>query len=104
MSSSNLQAALDEAGKVAKRQKTCADKSDAALDRLVEVVGAAKARLEAGRGGGGTMGDDTDDDDGDAVMAELQRSLDDAAIFKDLNSNTKELHSAIGKLGKVGAD
>lgn len=92
-SAANIQAALDEAGKVVKKQKTCADKSSALVDQVEGLVRAAIAQLEAGM--------DVDSEEVSRVAAELHKQLEEAGCVKELNSLTKELHGAVGKLGKA---
>lgn len=89
----NLEATIDEAGKVVKRQKTCATKTDAALNKMIELVQAAQRQLEEGG---------PDCADPEALLQRLQQSIEDAGLLKEMNSSTKEFHTAIAKLGKVG--
>ena len=89
----NIQAALDEAGKAVKKQKTCAEKSSAVVDRMEGMVSAAIAQLEAGM--------DVDSEVTAKVSAELYKQLEEAGCVKELNSLTKDLHGAVGKLGKA---
>ncbi|GLC47422.1 hypothetical protein PLESTB_000542700 [Pleodorina starrii] len=89
--SANLQAAFDEANKAIKRQKTCASKSDAVLDKIISMVTAAQKELENGAEGS----------DPEATLTRLHNSIEDAGVFKELNSTTKDFHTSISKLGKA---
>lgn len=84
--SSNISAAIDEAGKVTKKQKLCAGKVSDALDRLIQLAQQSRQQLEAGSG--------------DAT-AHLQSQAEQLGLLKEMNSSTKELHSSINKLSKV---
>ncbi|GIL82454.1 hypothetical protein Vretimale_11896 [Volvox reticuliferus] len=86
----NLQAALEEASKCIKRQKTCALKSDAVLDKIIGMVTAAQKELE----------NDAEGSDPEDTLTRLHKSIEDAGVFKELNSTTKDLHTSIAKLGK----
>lgn len=44
----NIQAALDEAGKVVKRQRTCETKVDACLENLIDLVRRSRCGWRAG--------------------------------------------------------
>lgn len=44
-----LQAALDEAGKVVKKQKTCAAQSEVALQCAIDAVATCRGALDAGQ-------------------------------------------------------
>jgi hypothetical protein len=90
MASSVVQAALDEAGKVVKKQKTCSSKTDACLDNLIGLVSSARDAL---------AGDSMQDPD--EVIQNLLKQMEAQGIAKELNSQTKDLHSSISKLGKA---
>jgi transcriptional regulator with GAF, ATPase, and Fis domain len=83
------QAALDEAGKVVKKQKTCAERVDASIDQLISLVQAARARLASQPEPG--------------AVRELQQQIQKLGLEKEMNSQTKELHTAVGKLNKARA-
>ncbi|PNH12058.1 Protein RMD5 A [Tetrabaena socialis] len=83
----NLQVAMDEATNCVKRQKTCAAKSELAIDRMIEMV---ERGLQCGAAG-----------PPEDVLAQLHRSIEDAGLFKDINSSTKEFHTSVAKLGKA---
>jgi hypothetical protein len=82
-----MQAALDEAGKVVKKQRTCAERVDGCIDQLISLVMATRARLAAGQHIG--------------AVKELQQHIQKLGLEKEMNSQTKELHTAVGKLNKV---
>lgn len=84
--SSNISAAIDEAGKVTKKQKLCAGKVSDALDRLIQLAQQSRQQLEAGS---------------DDAIAQLQSQAEQLGLLKEMNSSTKELHSSINKLSKV---
>jgi hypothetical protein len=86
MSSSNISAAIDEAGKVTKKQKLCATKVSDALDRLIQLAQQSRQQLEAGS---------------DDAVAQVQAQAEQLGLLKEMNSSTKELHSSINKLSKV---
>ncbi|KXZ50205.1 hypothetical protein GPECTOR_17g842 [Gonium pectorale] len=85
------QTALDEVQKCIKRQKTCASKTDAALDSLISMVKAAQEELERSAPGA----------DAEGTIARLHKSIEEAGLLKDINSSTKEFHTAISKFGKA---
>lgn len=82
----NTEAALDEAGKVVKKQRLCAAKVNDAIDKLIKLAKDAREQAAAGSG--------------DAIK-DLLAKAEKLGIAKDMNSSTKDLHSSIGKLGKV---
>ena len=84
-----MQAALDEAGKVVKKQKTCSERVDGSIDQLISLVLATRARLASGPQPG--------------AIKELKTQVQKLELEKEMNSQTKELHTAIGKLNKVRA-
>lgn len=84
--SSNISAAIDEAGKVTKKQKLCAGNVSDALDRLIQLAQQSRQQLEAGS---------------DDAIAQLQSQAEQLGLLKEMNSSTKELHSSINKLSKV---
>eukprot|EP00879_Flechtneria_rotunda_P028898 GHRR01031133.1.p1 GENE.GHRR01031133.1~~GHRR01031133.1.p1 ORF type:complete len:114 (+),score=35.16 GHRR01031133.1:190-531(+) len=84
--SASIQAALDEAGKVVKKQKLCTAKVGDSLDKLIELVQSCWAKLSAGSAN---------------AIRELQAQAEKQGLMKDMNSSTKELHSSINKLSKV---
>eukprot|EP00879_Flechtneria_rotunda_P020971 GHRR01022082.1.p1 GENE.GHRR01022082.1~~GHRR01022082.1.p1 ORF type:complete len:278 (+),score=107.40 GHRR01022082.1:190-1023(+) len=84
--SASIQAALDEAGKVVKKQKLCTAKVGDSLDKLIELVQSCWAKLSAGSAN---------------AIRELQAQAEKQGLMKDMNSSTKELHSSINKLSKA---
>lgn len=87
----NMQAALDEAGKVVKKQKTCAAKTDALLGQLISVVQASQTQLSS----------DVASTCQCSAIKEFNLKVGNLDLIKELNTQTKEVHTAIGKLGKV---
>jgi hypothetical protein len=86
---STIEAALDEAGKVVKKQKLCNAKVENSLDKLITLVTACRANLVAG---------DRHD------IKELVAKAEQLGLVKDMNNSTKEFHSSINKLSKVRKD
>jgi hypothetical protein len=89
MPSEGLQAALDDAARVVKVQRTTAERVDACMDQLISLVCAAREQLASGASPG--------------AVGELKKQVQKLGIEKDMNSQTKELHAAVGKLNKVRA-
>lgn len=85
----NIQGALDEAGKVVKRQRVCEQKVDARLDQLIELFQRSKERLLE------------PDSTPDVVLQELQRRVQEEGLLKEMSNQVKECHSAINKLSKT---
>jgi hypothetical protein len=82
--------ALEEAGRVVKKQRTCCSRTDACLDTLIGLVAGARDALS-----------DDSMQDPDEVVHGLLKRIEAQGIAKELNAQTKELHSSIGKLGKA---
>ena len=74
---------------VINKQKTCASRVDSSVQRLISLVEAAKARVEAA----------DPKESPESVLAELDKQIQEE--MKKATTQTKELHSAVGKLGKV---
>ena len=91
MSSENtpISTAAIEVDRVVKRQKICASKFSSAVDRLLSAVNDGRDKLSAG----GT----------ELVLPELKQHVSEMAINSELHDQTKQLHGAIAKLGKVSA-
>ncbi len=87
--SDSVLAALKDAERVAKKQKTCAAMTAEALDRVIAEVRTAHARLLAGRG------------DGAKAAQDLNARLQKMDVVAQVSNQTKEVHSAVNKLGKV---
>lgn len=83
---SSVETALEEAGKVVKRQKLCSSKVADGLDKLIALVNASRANLVAGD---------------EAALSELQARAEQAGLLKDMNASTKELHKSINNLSKA---
>lgn len=81
-----MDVALDEAGKVIKKQKVCATRVADSLDKLIQLAQQSRQQLAAGSS--------------DAIQ-QLQAQAEQLGLLKDMNSSTKELHSSINKLSKV---
>jgi hypothetical protein len=82
-----MDAALDEAGKVIKKQKLCSSKVSDCLDQLLQLAQQSRQQLLAG-----STGD---------VLQQLKAQAEKQGLLKEMNSSTKELHSSINKLSKV---
>ena len=87
--SESVLTALQDAERVAKKQKTCAMETARCMDTLVKEVEAARARMLAGRG------------DGAKVAAELHARLAKLDLIAAVTNQTKDVHSAVAKLSKV---
>ena len=85
----NIEVALKEAEKVAKRQRACASKTADSLNRLILEVTEARKQLSA-------PGADVSD-----IFNALEGRLSKGDVVKDIADNTKELHGTVNKLGKV---
>lgn len=83
--STNIETALDEAGKVCKKQKLCAAKVSDCMDKLIQLVVESRNKVAAGSS--------------DAVQQLITQA--EGGLLKEMNSSTKELHSSINKLSKV---
>lgn len=84
--SSNIETALDEAGKVCKKQKLCGAKVSDCMDKLIAMVKASRDKVAAGAS--------------DAIPQLIAEA--EGGLLKEMSSSTKELHSSINKLSKVG--
>ncbi len=83
----NIAAAFKDAERVCKKQKFCAGKTAQCIDKLAEALRAAEF-----------------DSPDDALCPDglHERLLNPAErLLKDLTESTKDLHSAVNKLGKV---
>ena len=85
----NIDLALNEAEKVVKRQRACACRTDDCLDKLIQEVTEARKQISAP---GANV---------NAMMRGLNENVNKRDIVKDIADNTKELHGAVNKLGKV---
>ena len=87
-----LEAALAEVERVAKRQKTCAAKTSGVLYKIIHLLEKCIDKL-SNSGDGRT--------DVDAELNALRDSLMALEPVSALSSNTKELHGAVARLGKI---
>lgn len=87
----NVSAAAAEADRVVKRQKLCSTKFSSTVTNLLDIVNSSKAKLDQNPGEKGE------------VIEALKRQITQLNVSSDLHDQTKQLHSAIGKLGKVRA-
>mmetsp|Transcript_2254 Transcript_2254/g.5059 ORF Transcript_2254/g.5059 Transcript_2254/m.5059 type:complete len:392 (+) Transcript_2254:89-1264(+) len=85
-----LDAALDEAGKVIKKQKTCDSKVSVCIDQLIDAVSNARASLLA-----------DPNLSTEVAMQQLSKKLDEMGVMKEMNSQVKDLHSSVNKLSKA---
>lgn len=83
--SSNIETALDEAGKVCKKQKLCGAKVSDCMDKLIAMVKASRDKVAAGAS--------------DAIPQLIAEA--EGGLLKEMSSSTKELHSSINKLSKA---
>lgn len=82
-----LATAAAEADKVVKKQKVCSNKFASAVDSLLAVVNDSKDKLQNGKT--------------DSVLTELKHHVTQLGIPSELYDQTKQLHQAVAKLGKV---
>jgi hypothetical protein len=82
------QAGLRDAEGLCKKQKVCAAKTAQCLDQLIQSITDAESRIR-------TAGEES------SVFRQLCMALQSPDIAKDMTNSTKELHSAVSKLGKV---
>ena len=85
----NIDLALKEAEKVLKRQRACASRTADCLDKLTQEVTEARKQVSAP---GANV---------NAIVRGLNDDVNKRDIVKDIADNTKELHGAVNKLGKV---
>ena len=85
--SSALALAATEADRVVKRQKICATKFADAVDELLAAVNDSRNRLQDGSTKHALNG--------------LKQHVTQLGVSKELHDQTKQLHGAIAKLGKV---
>lgn len=88
-----LVAAAEEADKVQRRQQACEARVAEGLDWLIASVAALRDQLASATGG--HQGQQQQQQQLKRLEAEVEQA------FKECNGATKELHSAVGKLGKV---
>ncbi|EFN56715.1 hypothetical protein CHLNCDRAFT_144112 [Chlorella variabilis] len=89
----DVEAALREADKAAKKQKVCAASSAQAINKMLQAVGKARQQLLAAPAA-----------PPQAVLQELHAELAAADVARAMTADTKDLHGAVSKLGKVIAE
>lgn len=89
-SSEFIQSALVEAEKVAKKQKTSAAKTNGVLHKALHQVEACLEHLRT-----------HPDEDAALALGDLLRELEALDAVAQVSADTKELHGAVAKLGKV---
>jgi hypothetical protein len=89
----SLEAALAEVERVAKRQKTCAAKTSGVLYKIIHLLEKCVDKLSNSKSDGRI--------DVDAELNALRDSLMALEPVSTLSSNTKELHGAVARLGKI---
>ena len=87
----SVSAAAAEADRVVKRQKLCSTKFSSTVDNLLDLVNSSRVKLDQNPG------------ETAEVIEALKRQITQLNVSSDLHDQTKQLHSAIGKLGKVRA-
>lgn len=86
---SPLEVATGEAQKALKKQKTCEDAVDRSLTDMIEMVTQVRASLGQSS------------EQPEVVLQQLRSKLEGPGMLGAAVSQTKDLHSAVGKLGKV---
>lgn len=82
-----LASVATEADRVVKRQKTCSTKFTNVVDTLLAAVNESKSKLHNGNG--------------ESALTDLKQHITQLGISSELHDQTKQLHGAIAKLGKV---
>lgn len=90
MATGPIESAVVDAERVAKKQRTCAASTSNGLDSLLHMLQAAKKLL-----------DNTSGDPSPSFLHDLYTQLNGTNVVATITSDTKELHSAVSKLGKV---
>lgn len=85
---SGVSACVDECAKVVKRQRVCQTKVAGCLHQLIALASAARDKAAAGDA---------------SAASDLAANVEAAGLIKEMNAQTKDLHTAVGKLGKVCA-
>jgi len=88
----SLEAAQGEAQKVVKKQKVCEGKVNRSVQDMIDLVTQARSVMSAGGEGG---------EPPEAVLAQLRSKLASDGPLSAATDSTKDLHSAVGKLGKA---
>ena len=97
MSSSLLSAALEDATRVVKKQRTTSSVTAEAIEAALRVLEEAQERCDDGA----TMTPTTTSGDANAILAAAAEALKGADASGIVAAATKDLHGAVGKLGKV---
>lgn len=87
-----IQTAHDYATRVVKKQRLCAQNTTESLDRLIHHVVQLQQKLQT---------QDWDVEETRTELERLQSTIDEEELLKGMNKDTRELHSATNKLGKV---
>ena len=82
-----LATAAAEADKVVKKQKVCSNKFASAVDSLLAAVNDSRDKLQSGKT--------------ESVLTELKDHVTQLGIPSEMHDQTKQLHQAVAKLGKV---
>lgn len=90
MATGPIESAVADAERVAKKQKTCAASTSKGLESLLQVLQTAKELLDKSPG-----------DPPPSFLHDLYTQLNDAKVVSTITNDTKDLHSAVSKLGKV---
>lgn len=83
---------MKEADRAAKKQKTCAGKSADAVASLQQQVARLRQQLQSPSSNGEAAA---------ALINGLQRSLDKDKMVEQVSNSVKDLHNAVGRLGKA---
>ena len=86
----HIQAAIKEAERVSKKQKTCNTKTNESLSNLLDELTAAKNRIAS-------------EGSSEAVLRDLNSRLEQLNTVHTISEQTKDLHSTVNKLSKVSA-
>lgn len=89
--SQEIVAAYEDAGRVVKKQKVCAGKTGEYLERIIEEARRVRGTLATG-----------EVSDPIAAVRDLLQAIDQDGLVRNISKETRELHGAINKLGKVG--
>lgn len=93
--SSLLSAALDDATRVVKKQKTTSSVTAQAIEGALRVLEEAQEKCDAAGSGSASAAD------ANAILAAAAEALKGADASGVVAAATKDLHGAVGKLGKV---
>ncbi|GMH44246.1 hypothetical protein BSKO_12180 [Bryopsis sp. KO-2023] len=85
-----LASAQEDVGRVVKKQKICSRNAREVLDRAIKQVERTREALER-----------CEESDPAKAVADLQQEIERQELVKGLLKETREMHSAIGKLGKT---